>query len=83
MITLAFIAAMFVGLVLQYFIGAVPGFGSRMLLLPVIFFSITGGAVADAWDRRRVMLFTQSASGVFALSLAVLTFPGVPRPWPI
>jgi MFS family permease len=52
-------------------------------LLPVILFSITGGVVADAWDRRRVMLFTQSASAVTALALAVLTFHGLSRPWPI
>ena len=52
-------------------------------LLPVVFFSITGGAVADAWDRRRVMLFTQSASAVVAGVLAVLTFHGLSRPWPI
>ena len=37
MITLFFIAAMFVGLVLQHFAGIVPGFGSQILLLPVIF----------------------------------------------
>ena len=37
MITLLFIAAMFVGLVLQHFAGIVPGFGSQILLLPVIF----------------------------------------------
>jgi hypothetical protein len=37
MITLAFISAMFVGLILQHFVGAVPGFGSQILLLPVIF----------------------------------------------
>src|SRR5689334_5331966 len=52
-------------------------------LLPVVFFSIAGGAVADAWDRRRVMLFTQSASGLTALALAVITFHGVSTPWPI
>jgi MFS family permease len=52
-------------------------------LLPIILFSITGGAVADAWDRRRVMLVTQSAAGVTALVLAALTFHGLTRPWPI
>jgi MFS family permease len=52
-------------------------------LLPVILFSITGGAVADAWDRRRVMLGTQCAAGVTALVLAALTFHGLSRPWPI
>src|SRR4029434_2163720 len=52
-------------------------------LLPIVFFSIAAGAVADAWDRRRVMLVTQSAMGVTALVLAVLTFRGITEPWPI
>jgi MFS family permease len=52
-------------------------------LLPIIIFSIAAGAVADAWDRRRVMLVTQSAAGVTALALAALTFHGLVRPWPI
>src|SRR5882762_6815049 len=29
-------------------------------LLPIIVFSIGAGAVADAWDRRKIMLITQS-----------------------
>jgi hypothetical protein len=37
MITLTFAAAMFAALVLQHFVGALPGFGSQILLLPVIF----------------------------------------------
>ncbi len=37
MITIVFIIAMFVGLVLQHFVGAVPGFGSQIMLLPLIF----------------------------------------------
>jgi MFS family permease len=52
-------------------------------LLPIIFFSMTGGAVADAWDRRRVMLGTQCGAGATALALAALTFHGLSRPWPI
>ncbi len=52
-------------------------------LLPIIFFSIAAGAVADAWDRRRVMLVTQSAMGISALLLALLTFSHLSAPWPI
>ena len=43
-------------------------------LLPIVFFSIAAGAVADAWDRRRVMLVTQSAMGATAVALAILSF---------
>jgi MFS family permease len=52
-------------------------------LTPIIFFSIAGGAVADAWDRRRVMLHAQVAMGTTAVVLAVLTFRGLSHPWPI
>ena len=52
-------------------------------LMPIIFFSIAGGTLADAWDRRRVMLVTQTAMALTALVLAVLTFRGLEHPWPI
>ena len=38
MATLLFIALMFIGLVMQHFVGIVPGFGSQILLLPLVFF---------------------------------------------
>src|SRR4029077_16403065 len=49
-------------------------------LLPIIFFSIAAGAVADAWDRRRVMLYAQTAAAAVAVVLAVLTFRGLAHP---
>jgi MFS family permease len=52
-------------------------------LLPIVFFSIAGGTLADASDRRRVMLITQSGMALTALALAVLTFRGIDHPWPI
>jgi MFS family permease len=52
-------------------------------LMPVIFFSIAAGTVADAWDRRRMMLYTQSAAAAVAVVLAALTFRGLTHPWPI
>lgn len=50
---------------------------------PVVIFSMISGVVADALDRRRVLLITQSASGIVALCLAVLTFRGLHSVWPI
>ena len=41
------------------------------------------GVVADAWDRRKLMLFTQTGSAVVALALAWLTFRGLSAVWPI
>jgi MFS family permease len=52
-------------------------------LMPIVFFSMAGGTVADAWDRRRVMLITQTAMGGTAFALAALTFHGMTHPWPI
>jgi MFS family permease len=45
-------------------------------VVPVIVFSLWGGIVADRFDRRRVMLLSQSAMTVFSALLAVLTFRG-------
>jgi MFS family permease len=52
-------------------------------LVPIIVFSVAGGALADAVDRRRLMSFTQTAMAVVALALAVLTFRGLAQAWPI
>ena len=48
MVTLFFIIAMFTGLVLQHFVGVVPGFGSQILLLPIIF--LCGAAALPVWS---------------------------------
>lgn len=42
-------------------------------LVPVVIFSLLGGAVADARDRRKVLMLTQSSLIVVASALAVLT----------
>ncbi|MEP7199935.1 MAG: MFS transporter [Chloroflexota bacterium] len=46
-------------------------------VLPVLGLSLIGGMVADGQDRRRVMIFTQSAMMLAAALLAVVTFTGV------
>jgi MFS family permease len=52
-------------------------------VVPVIVFSMLSGVVADAWNRRRLMLMTQSAAAVVAVMLAVLTYRGLTQVWPI
>jgi MFS family permease len=52
-------------------------------VVPIIFFSLVGGAVADAHDRRKVMLVTQSAMAIFAAMLGLLTDRGLQTVWPI
>jgi MFS family permease len=41
---------------------------------PVLFFSLLGGAVADARDRRRLLLLTQSILALSSATLAFLTY---------
>ena len=45
-------------------------------VLPILLFSLVGGLVADAQDRRRVMLWTQSAMMLSAAVLAGVTYLG-------
>ena len=50
-------------------------FGPSLVLLPF------SGFVADHFDRRKVLLFTQSAQAVLALCLGILTVTGVVQLW--
>jgi MFS family permease len=43
---------------------------------PIAFFALIGGAVADARDRRKVMMGAQIAAATFAGTLALLTLAG-------
>jgi MFS family permease len=52
-------------------------------IAPVVVFSMVSGVVADAMDRRRVMLVTQTLSCGVAISLAVLAHRGLSVAWPI
>jgi MFS family permease len=42
-------------------------------VVPVIIFSLIGGALADAYDRRKVMFVTQGFAAVLALALGLFT----------
>src|SRR5580693_2541084 len=63
--------------------GLALGFVGLVRVLPVVIFSMVSGVVADAWNRRKLMLFTQTASALVAVALAVLTFRGLSAVWPI
>ena len=52
-------------------------------VVPIIIFSMLSGVIADAFDRRKVMLFAQFGATAVAAALAVLTFRGVSVLWPI
>jgi MFS family permease len=49
--------------------------------LPTVLFILLGGALADNFDRRRILLVTQSAMLVTASLLAGLTWTGHVEPW--
>lgn len=50
-------------------------FGPQLLLLPLT------GAAADRYDRRRLLLITQSLMGLLALALGLLTIAGTVQLW--
>ena len=52
-------------------------------IVPIIAFSLVGGAVADTLNRRLVLFITQSAMALTALALAWLTFQGRIELWHI
>jgi MFS family permease len=52
-------------------------------VVPIVGFSLLSGVVADVYDRRRVMLVTQSLMAALAASLAILTVRGLTAVWPI
>jgi MFS family permease len=45
-------------------------------IVPVILFSLAAGVAADSWNRRRVLLVTQTALALLALLLSLATFEG-------
>lgn len=61
---------------------ALGGVGAARIL-PIIIFSLIGGAVADSANRRVLMFITQSVMAFSALALAILTFSGQIALWQI
>jgi MFS family permease len=59
------------------------GIVSACQFLPVLFFSLYGGVVADRLPKRSLIIFTQSASLVLALILGVLTWANVVQIWQV
>jgi MFS family permease len=52
-------------------------------VIPIIVFSLIGGVVADALDRRRLMLVTQTGMASTASVLAWVAFTDVTALWPV
>ncbi|MDQ6654590.1 MAG: MFS transporter, partial [Verrucomicrobiota bacterium] len=58
-------------------LGVVAAVGSA----PMMIFSLWGGAIADRYPKRAIILWTQTAQMVPALALAVLAWSGLATPW--
>jgi MFS family permease len=63
--------------------GLALGFVGLTRVAPVVVFSMVSGVLADAVDRRRLLLVTQTLAAIVALALAVLSFRGLSVLWPI
>lgn len=50
-------------------------------LIPLLIFSLGSGVLADAVDRRKLMLISQSAMLVLSATLALTTFLNLATPW--
>ena len=61
--------------------GLALGLVGLVRVIPIIVFSMISGVVADAWNRRRLMLVTQTAAALVALTLALLTSRGLHSVW--
>ena len=59
------------------FLGMVEGAN----LFPMLLFAWAGGMLADRYDRRKVMITTQTLAMIQAIVLATLTLTGIIEPW--
>ncbi|WP_216843991.1 MFS transporter [Phytoactinopolyspora alkaliphila] len=60
---------------------AMVGLTVALQFTPILAFGLVGGILADRYDKRRILMITQSVMGLVALTLGVLTLTGVVAPW--
>ena len=63
--------------------GLALGMVGLVKVLPIVAFSMISGVVADAWNRRRLMLMTQTGLALVSLSMAWLSWRGLTTVWPL
>lgn len=63
----------------QLYLGIVSAAGT----LPVLLLALPGGVVADRFNKRKIVLATQSAAAILALLLSALAYSGFIQPWHI
>ncbi|HEX8722814.1 MAG TPA: MFS transporter [Pyrinomonadaceae bacterium] len=62
---------------------AALGLVGLVRVLPIVVCSLVGGVVADAADRKRLMLITQTVMLLSAAALAAFTASGLEQVWPV
>jgi MFS family permease len=63
--------------------GLALGLVGLVKVVPIVVFSLIGGVVADALDRRRLLLITQIVQALTAATLAFLASRGLEVVWPL
>ena len=63
--------------------GLALGIVGLVRVVPIVTFSLIGGVLADAHDRRRLMLVTQTGMAICAALLAWVAFADVRSVWPV
>ena len=63
--------------------GLALGMVGLVRVLPILGLSVAAGVVADAVDRRKLMLVTQTGMALSAALLALVTVAGIRSPWPV
>src|SRR6185437_17030687 len=61
--------------------GAALGITTGLQFLPLLLFSLWGGAIADRYPKRTILMVTQASMGALAVILGVLAITGVVQPW--
>ncbi len=57
------------------------GITTGLQFLPLLLFGLIGGAIADRYDKRRILMLTNAFLGLVALTLSVLVLGGVADVW--
>lgn len=61
--------------------GTAVGITTAMQFLPLLLFGMYGGVLADRFNKRRLLMVTQTVMGLLALVLGVLAVTGAARVW--
>ena len=61
--------------------GTALGIATALQYVPILFLAPYGGVIADRFPKRRILYFTQTLSGILALTLGVLVATGLVKVW--